>query len=210
MPIQPSQIARVDISHIATLSNLFQHISFEEFDLITDCKDPELKELMVLNRAKHVQIKALITKYTEMLADCEDSLRFHEHNIQKIEPLIRGNLRLNRCGFPYFNYNQFRPPNNPDYFRKKQANIVNLNYVVRRQKASVRKTTRLRTCVLFHYVMQHENRDVLGDISDENAMVNISKVKPPALYDDTHINWHTIAENDFGGEYLHDVHLVAY
>lgn len=96
-----------------------QFITEEERQTINCCTDPEMKELLVLNRTKNVQLMQLYRTVKDLLGHCRSNISglTNAH-------LLKSSIKVNspkswKLGMPYFKTaDNFPCPRNADAIRK--------------------------------------------------------------------------------------------
>lgn len=194
----------------------------EENQIINACEDPDLKQLLLLNRKKNISLILLYKKLQDILMECkqyiiEKSSLVKEHiNLLKLHHQSYGAWRL---GAPYFKDKQlFRSPANDDCIRKKNNNELYIYDLAQVSKWSTYECKKIMEAVKVNYNFNKQisieselkgttNKMTVQKINDNlEKMEKNDKLLIPPLRSDEHIDWARIATVFLNGKnsFIHD------
>lgn len=85
------------------------------------CKDPDLKELLILNRQKNMQLMQFFKMIKDLLIECQTNIMQKDNQIKAKNSDKRNNYKIWRIGRPYFkSADNFPCPRNEDTVQKHQ------------------------------------------------------------------------------------------
>lgn len=226
----------IDINTISCpklFSNLNQikpYLSEEEMDIINKCEDPKLKKLLILNRAKQVQLKNMQLRFSNLYVQC--NRKFNEMNQVKDGKYVNGLVRtrsMYKLGYPYFKTkNSTTCAPNRDALSKKKNGEICLDYMDKHTNWTRDDMVDLKSAVCLSYYKYQVNelyillstlkikiRDAnTKDESDEDVKEQIETVEreikrleletehePPPLHSNTGIDWLKISTVDLRSKF---------
>lgn len=211
--------------------NLVKHfLALEEIKIINVCKDVKLKKLLILNRAKHVQLQNIRYRLYELLKECKVSLKELEDELAKYNSKSTHSLRsiIPKLGHPYFKTNDFFScAPNLDTVRRQKSQEICIDYLPQLSRWTIEDQILLKKAIISHYTdyltekykSQLKTLEITKKISsDKDVLVTmettISEIKeklteletnpnrdPPALESSDVFNWMSISKNDFASKY---------
>ncbi|XP_022918001.2 uncharacterized protein [Onthophagus taurus] len=157
----------VDCLKISKSFNVIKpHLSSEEINVINSCKNPKLKHLLVLNRAKNINLKSILYKlymsYKEVLGHI--TKLNEEARVKREEKQLYKGVPKNRMHHPYFYKSgmKYSCTLNEDAKRRKITNHYLTNSSGR---WTVQDQTILKRAVCFQY-NQYQIKETNKKISD--------------------------------------------
>ncbi|XP_017786313.1 PREDICTED: uncharacterized protein LOC108569317 [Nicrophorus vespilloides] len=205
-------------------SELSQYLPPDELEIINNCKDPTLKQLLILNRTKKLQFQKLNHKYCGVLAKTDRLLR-RARNVDQFISIVKEHKGFrHRIGYPFFKEqgtDLSYPPLNADALKKAQNKELNFNLIKVRIVWNRYSPINLKSDVLFNY-FDNKLQKYEGDLKaakynyDEEREEEINEkirewkdefdcLEPPSLWDDSCLSWSKIAQKHLKDAALNDL-----
>lgn len=196
----------------------------EEAELIRKCTDPEVKQLMILNRTKNKHLRDLYLKISKVLKECEKQIEEKVKVAEGLEMMRykRVLVHSTRLGYPYFKDKKGRScPPNPDAVRKQKSCEVVSTYYKKASRWLPEDQKLLQTMVIAYYnryrlkelkyqigkvdVQKHNDDKSMEMAIELNQQLeqlgnNIDNPEPPPMYCSKGIDWYDIS-TDIKGWY---------
>ncbi|KAH1008922.1 snRNA-activating protein complex subunit 4 [Dendroctonus ponderosae] len=209
-------------------SDPMQFMTEEEKQTINCCTDPELKELLVLNRTKNIQLMQLYRTVKDLLGHCHSDISdLRDAHLLKSSNKTP-NPKIWRLGMPYFKTaDHFPCPRNADAIRKDQEKEILVYELRMSYKWTQSEMNRLLNGVAFQYKVNRETellsqiqalRDVLKktskkqeveattlkiqELKEKHQAISSSKITAyPARGCEKYVDWRRISDKFLRGKY---------
>ncbi|KRT83299.1 hypothetical protein AMK59_4702, partial [Oryctes borbonicus] len=220
-----------NLNFSADLNLVKRFLSLEEIKVINVCKDAKLRRLLILNRAKHVQLQNIKYRLYELLRECKMSLKAAEMQIEKSKKQETHYLKsiIPKLGHPYFKTKDFYSCGpNADTIRKQKSKEICIDYLPQLSRWTVEDQVILKGAIIFNYttylidklesdlkVLEASKKVSTSTEAAADIETNILSIKqklttlqettdhePPPLNSDVEINWLNISKCDFGSRHL--------
>ncbi|CAH0546013.1 unnamed protein product [Brassicogethes aeneus] len=187
----------------------------EEKIVIENCVDPQLKNLLILNRQKNIQLILFYKKVKDLLFECKLNIEDKLREIQVVEQGIRkaNSKKLWRISAPYFkDKDNYPAPPNSDTIRKNRNSELSVYDVYASSKWSQMECEKLVKSVKLNYSLTMQKEvlkelraleavEVEGDEGNLRELEFKAKYKAikdvddmcPPLYSNEFVDWERIS-----------------
>ncbi|XP_076272755.1 proximal sequence element A Pbp95 isoform X2 [Rhynchophorus ferrugineus] len=202
--------------HTSTPSSI---LTVNEKKIVDMCKDPDLRELLILNRQKNMQLMQFFKVIKDLLIECQTNIMQKDNQIKAKNNDKRNNYKIWRIGRPYFkSADNFPCPRNEDTMQKHQKGELMYYDMIPSIKWFNNDAKRLMAGVAFIFKVIREEQ-LTKEISamEQSDNVNHRKLKmlkqsvddirnssevvyPPRNFDKS-IDWNRISHNFLCNKY---------